>query len=85
MLRKKNVGLRTDKKSLFKAPNSYNCRAVIQLSYYRAWVSTFWLALAALNEEELSRATSMNVAPKVMLPNYFHGNYNQYKEHNNTI
>jgi hypothetical protein len=25
------------------------------------------------------------VAPKVMPPIYFHGNYNRYKEHNNTI
>ena len=24
-------------------------------------------------------------APKVMPPIYFHGNYNRYKEHNNTI
>ena len=23
--------------------------------------------------------------PKVMYPIYFHGNYNRYKEHNNTI
>jgi hypothetical protein len=25
------------------------------------------------------------VVPKVMLPIYFHGNYNKYKEHNNTV
>ena len=25
------------------------------------------------------------VAPKVMPPIYFHGNYNRYKEHNKTI
>ena len=24
-------------------------------------------------------------APKVMPPIYFHGNYNGYKEHNNTV
>jgi len=36
----------------------------------------FWLAWATLSEEELSRATSVKVALKVMLPNYFHGNYN---------
>jgi len=24
-------------------------------------------------------------APKLMPPIYFHGNYNRYKEHNNTI
>jgi hypothetical protein len=27
----------------------------------------------------------MWAAPKVMPPIYFHGNYNRYKEHNNTI
>jgi len=27
----------------------------------------------------------MKVAPKVMPPIYFHGNYNKYKEYNNTI
>jgi len=28
---------------------------------------------------------SMQVAPEVMHPIYFHGNYNRYNEHNNTI
>jgi len=27
----------------------------------------------------------MQATPKVMPPIYFHGNYNRYKEHNNTI
>ena len=28
---------------------------------------------------------STRAAPKVMPPIYFHGNYNRYKEHNNTV
>jgi len=29
--------------------------------------------------------TQKRAAPKVMPPIYFHGNYNRYKEHNNTV
>lgn len=39
---------------------------------------------ATLGEEELSRAASTVVVPKVM-PSYFRGNYSRYKEHNNSI
>ena len=31
------------------------------------------------------RKQSTRAAPKVMPHIYFHGNYNRYKEHNNTI
>ena len=44
----------------------------------------FWLTWATLGEEELSRAASTVVVPKVM-PSYFRGNYSRYKEHNNSI
>ena len=44
--------------------------------------STFWLAWAALSQEELSWTV---VAPKVMPPIHFHGNDNGYKGHSNTL
>ena len=34
---------------------------------------------------ELGRCNVTRVAPKVMPLIYFHGNYNRYKEHNNTV
>ena len=47
--------------------------------------STVCLSWAALSEEELCRASSTKVALEVLPPIYFHGNYNRYREHNNTI
>jgi hypothetical protein len=35
-------------------------------------------------EKTAAMLVSMRVAPKLMPPIYFHGNYNTYKEHNNT-
>ena len=32
-----------------------------------------------------NKCTFTRAAPKVMPPIYFNGNYNRYKEHNNTI
>ena len=38
-----------------------------------------------LNFEYVPALKGTMAAPKVMPPIYFHGNYNRYKEHNNTI
>jgi hypothetical protein len=36
-------------------------------------------------ESVTCKGDDTRAAPKVMPPIYFHGNYNRYKEHNNTI
>jgi len=46
---------------------------------------TFILAWAALGEEVLSWAVYMVIAPKVMPPVYYYGNYNRHKEPRNTV
>lgn len=43
------------------------------------------LARATFSEEELSRAVSTKVALEEMPSIFFRGNYNWYKEHNDTI
>ena len=37
------------------------------------------------NVTKCMKCEYMRAAPKVKPPIYFHGNYNRYKEHNNTI
>lgn len=56
----------------------------IQLYSLQHGCQIFCLAQVVLSEEERSRATSINAAPKAMHPSYFQGNDNICKEHGNT-
>ena len=49
-------------------------------THFRRFIWTRYLRITKIETCVYTRA-----APKVMPPIYFHGNYNRYKEHNNTI
>ena len=43
------------------------------------------LFLGQLHKPAILLCANAEVAPKVKPPIYFHGNYNKYKEHSNTV
>lgn len=45
----------------------------------------YWISITATQFVSPSLEDSTRIAPKAMPPIYFHGNYNEYKELNNTI
>lgn len=50
--------------------------------------SVFVMKTDSLKEQITTLIMAINIlvdAPKITLPIYFHGNYNGYREHNNTV